>query len=104
MVVEHILKEFITLTKANDSIPVILFIPRIGQHWSSGRKQPEYYEFKKHFLNKHMNDVTVLDIYDAGFDEKRFNIMPFKGHASAYGNQTIAKYITDSLTDIGLLP
>ena len=104
MIMEYILKEFVTYTKANNSIPIILFIPQVSQHWSSGRKQPEYYEFKKHFRNKHINDVTVLDVYDAEFDEKRFNVMPFKGHASAYGNQAIAKYITDSLADIGLLP
>lgn len=103
-IMEYILMDFVSDTKANGSIPVILFIPNVNEHWSSGRTQPPYLEFKNYFLDKHINKVTVLDVYDAEFDESKFNIIPFKGHASAYGNQSIAKYVTARLTKIGLLP
>lgn len=41
--------------------------------------------------------MPVIDVAEHEFEEERFNIVPFAGHASAYGNQQIARALAQSL-------
>ena len=98
MLVSYIFDEFYKATIANDSIPVILFIPDV-RDWTDGRKVPPYDEIKALLLEASGEGPLVIDIYDAEFDARRFSVQPFHGHPSAYGNQVIADYVAKILKE-----
>ena len=41
--------------------------------------------------------LTVIDVAKTAFDERRFSLMPFEGHASVYGNTVIADTVLERL-------
>ena len=48
----------------------------------TGRLEPGYDKFKMQIqLERTFRDLVVIDVYDAAFDESRFNVVPFEGHA-----------------------
>jgi hypothetical protein len=64
----------------------------------------EYSDFKMQIPEIETRDFVVLDVFEATFDEYRFNIIPFRDHASVYGNLAIAGYLADQLKAMELLP
>jgi lysophospholipase L1-like esterase len=102
LVAKHIIEQFYRVSIANDSIPVLLFIPNVN-NWANGRKRPEYHDFKAMLLEDSSIDIATIDIYDANFDESRFSIQPFQGHPSPYGNQIIASHVASKLKELDLI-
>lgn len=101
-VARHIIEQFRESAVEHGSIPVVLFIPHVNG-WENGRKSPPYLEVKNQLLKDAKNDLVIIDIYDAEFDEERFSIRPFKGHPSAYGNGVIAAHVASELKGRGLV-
>lgn len=90
-----IVDRFVAVAEAAGAYPVVLFIPDV-RLWRDGRRAPRYESFK-HDLKRHHPDVLVIDIAEHEFREDLFNVVPFGGHASAYGNRQIARILAQSL-------
>jgi hypothetical protein len=71
-------------------------IPELHR-WKDGRALPRYGDFVERVLPQETLDVLIVDIALADFDERRFNVAPFEGHASMYGNRVIASAVLDRL-------
>jgi len=80
------------------SIPVIMFIPTI-RNWEDSRTVPGYRNFKEEVLAREFGNVTVIDVYEAEFDEARFSILPYRGHPNPYGNQVIAEHVANRISE-----
>jgi len=96
LVAKHILDRFYEIAIANNSIPVVLFIPNVND-WKNGRKTPQYHDVKTLLFKDGSTSPLVIDIYDADFDESRFSVRPFEGHPSPYGNQVISSHVASEL-------
>jgi hypothetical protein len=47
-------------------------------------------------------ELEVVDVFEAEFERERFNIRPFDGHASPYGNQIIAQLLAERIRALPL--
>ena len=101
-IMQHILEEFVSAAHALRSIPVVLLIPAV-RHWEEGRRVPAYNDFRMEIMKPSFPDLVIVDLYDAEFDESRFNVLPYTGHASSYGNQVIAQHMAANLKEARLL-
>lgn len=97
-IMEHIINDFVHVTTMAESVPVIMFIPRIS-NWKDGRTVSGYQNFKEEVLAREFSEVTVIDVYEAEFDEARFSILPYRGHANPYGNQVIAEHVANRIAE-----
>lgn len=95
-VMAHLLHEFATSAAAHSTRPVLLLIPDVND-WSKGRLPADYVDFVEGPLAAAALDLQVVDIARFAFDESRFSIKPFEGHASAYGNTLIAAALLERL-------
>jgi hypothetical protein len=94
----YLLRRFVAHAKQHGTQPVVLLIPEIHR-WRDGRAAPRYDEFVERVLPLAKLDAVVVDVAKAEFDERRFSVAPFEGHASAYGNRVIAGTLLDRLGD-----
>ncbi len=76
-----------------------MFILNLAE-WKAGRTTPHYVRFKFDVLYREFPHLTVIDVYETTFDEKRFNILPFVGHASPYGTKVIAEHVAAELSEL----
>ena len=95
-VILHLLKEFTDRAKQYGTRPVLLMIPDT-RAWSDGRVKPTYAAFLRDELDKAQLGLLIIDIADASFKEQQFNVRPFSGHPSAYGNGVIAAAVLNGL-------
>ncbi|MGD8394493.1 MAG: hypothetical protein PVF43_03335 [Candidatus Eiseniibacteriota bacterium] len=89
-VMAAIVADFVATATAAGTHPVLLLIPPVNK-WREGREPPRYTAFRDTVLGTRFPTLTVVDLFDAPFDEARFNVVPFAGHASPYGNSVIAR-------------
>jgi len=97
----HILGEFAGVAKQYGTRPVLLMIPDVSR-WKGGRVAPAYKTFLRTALAKAQPQLLTIDIADFRFDEREFNLMPFRGHPSAHGNEIVANAVLDGLTGAGV--
>ena len=97
-IMQHIINDFVHITQIAQSIPVIMFIPSTRK-WENGRTVPRYWNFKEEILDGGFEDLTVIDVYEAPFDEARFSILPFRGHPSTYGNRVMAEHVAKNIAE-----
>jgi hypothetical protein len=86
-----IIERFAAVARQRGHLGVLLFIPRVPS-WEHGRGEPPYRAFVDE-LRSERPDLLTSDVAEASFEPARFNILPFEGHASVYGNQIIARHI-----------
>ena len=96
-IMHYLVDRFVGLTAKSDSIPIVVFLPT-GKTLEDGGTPP-YETFKSQIQERHAG-LTVIDLMDYEFDRERFNVKPFGGHASVYGNQVIARVIEQSYEKI----
>jgi hypothetical protein len=88
-VMHYLVDKFVTLATEAHSIPVVLLLPRgVTLRQSEAR----YERFADEIQRRHP-DLYVVDLMDQEFDRERFNIRPYGGHASPYGNEVIARVL-----------
>jgi hypothetical protein len=97
-VMVHIVDSFRHAADIAGSKPIILFIP--DGHSSEHLIPPGYTPLKK---TLRAQGVIVIDVHEQAFDRRQFNILPFQGHASEYGNRVIAQAIERTLRRAGLV-
>ena len=90
-----IVDHFMAAAEAAGVYPVVLFIPDV-RLWREGRRDPGYARFK-HDLKRERSGLLVIDVAEHEFRDDLFNILPFRGHASAYGNGQIARFLAQRL-------
>jgi hypothetical protein len=99
----YALREFAALTTARNAEPVVLFIPTPGE-LRGPRERVSYAGFVAALRARpDVGRLRVLDLLDFDFDRERFNTLPYRGHASPYGNRVIAGALLAALGD-RLLP
>jgi hypothetical protein len=94
----HMLSEFANVARQYGTRPVLLMIPDVSR-WKGGRVPPAYKTFLREVRVKTDPHLRVIDVDDVGFNEREFNLAPFRGHASAYGNEIIAQAVLDGLIE-----
>ncbi len=95
-IMKALVKRFVQVVREKGSVPMILFIPG---PWTLKSERPALYEAVKGSLREQYADMLILDVAEREFDRSNFNILPFKGHASPYGNRIIADMIVEALGD-----
>ena len=103
IIMRYILEKYVEEVREKGSIPVVLFIPQVRNKMSKSWRQPDYTNFKNTILEDSIENLVVLDVYDAEFKTELFNILPFKGHPSVYGNNVIANYVANNLKKLSLI-
>ena len=83
--VDLLIERFYLLSEVNSFEPIIVFIPRLFKN-----KSPLYKDYFSIIKDKYKNKIKFLDISKVKFDLDKFNISPFEGHASKYGNKVIS--------------
>ncbi len=87
LVFDHVVDRFVAATRAAGSQPVLLFIPATRP--IKTRTDPTYTRFEE-ATRRRYPELIVIDVADEEIIGEKFHILPFEGHASAYGNQIIA--------------
>ena len=93
-VMHHIVADFQRTAEGAGSTALILFIPH---NRSLERPDPPSYAAFMAALRERYDDLIVVDIAAQDFERRRFNLAPFQGHASEYGNRVIAEAIEEAL-------
>ena len=90
-----IVDRFIAGAEAAEVYPIVVLIPDV-RLWRNGRREPGYQSFKRDLRRRHAA-LVVIDIAEHAFRDDLFNVLPFQGHASAYGNREIARILAEAL-------
>jgi hypothetical protein len=95
----HVLGDFASLSRRYRFRPVLLFIPVPSELRAFASGGPYSY---RNFVARLRHDptfadLTVVDLLEHDFDLRRFNNVPFQGHASPYGNEVIARVLYETL-------
>ncbi len=94
-----IIDDFVATAAARGARPVVLFIPTVRAGWvDAAARKPPYAAFVERLRADYAaQPMLVVDVAEAAFDAARFNVRPFEGHASAYGNEIIAGHLAAAL-------
>ena len=87
---DGIVEEFVQLSQAHGFRPVLVMIPMPQDLQRHEQGRPSYYQEFARALVRYGDRLTVVDVLSRNFDTGRFNLEPYRGHASPYGNQVIA--------------
>jgi hypothetical protein len=96
-VLHYLVNRFASSVRKAGSQPVLLLLPdaiHLKEH-----SDPWYREFKQE-LHRRQPDLIVVDVYEEQINRKEFNILPFEGHTSPYGNRIIAGALARRLRDL----
>jgi hypothetical protein len=96
-VMRGLVARFVDDARRVDSVPLLLLIPD-KKRLRDGRP-PSYTKFRKHVQASHPS-LVIVDVADADFDAERFHVVPFKGHASAYGNTVIGEILAERIRNL----
>ena len=98
---DHILEEFQELARQHDFIGVVLFIPTSNAlEQQIDNETYDYREYFAHVLARNdLERLRVVNIIERPFNRAKFNVRPFKYHASAYGNRIIAEAVYEAIKD-----
>jgi len=94
-VMSDLADRFVTQVRAKDSEPVLLFMPSAAALYRE--IAPGYTGFVAE-IRERRPKLTVIDIAEEEFSRPEFNVAPFKGHPSPYGNRVIASALARDLS------
>ena len=100
-IMSTLVRRFVTAVRDKGSVPAILFIP--GRYTLRQAKPPPYISVRNS-LRSQFPEIMILDVSERDFDRAKFNILPFEGHASPYGNRVIAELVAEALRDFDPVP
>jgi hypothetical protein len=92
----YLLRRFVTGAQRRQTRAILLLIPDVNA-WRDGRRASAYDRFLREDLASAKLDLDVVDVAATPFDEHRFSLKPFEGHASVYGNEIIASALLQHL-------
>ncbi len=97
-----IIEDFLATATARDARAIVLFIPGARTLENHHRARPGYETMLEDLRRDHDSDAMLfVDVFEsaAGIDRARFNVRPFDGHASAYGNRIIAERLAAAMEE-----
>jgi hypothetical protein len=99
----HVLDRFIALSRKYNFKPVFTIIPMPEDLMLRDRGQPGYYTpFLDGIQNRFGKEIITINGISEEAVSKDFNVKPYSGHASAYGNNVIAETIHQTLLEFGI--
>jgi len=98
-VMRKIIGIFYSLSEEYDFTPVVLFIPdNYDLRLKDKGKHASYSDFLIELESAYKSrKLIVVDAIKGEFDSFKYNVKPYQGHASAYGNRQIAKAVNGGL-------
>ena len=96
-VLHYLMNRFVSSVREAGSQPVLLLLPD-AIHLKEN-SDPCYRDFKQEVRRDHP-DLIVVDVYEEKIIGEDFNILPFEGHTSPYGNRMIAGALARRLRDL----
>jgi hypothetical protein len=96
-VLNYLVDRFLSSVQEAGSQPVLLLLPdaiHLKEH-----SKPWYGELKQQ-LRERQPGLVVVDVYEEEIIGEDYNILPFEGHTSAYGNQVVARAQARQLEDL----
>jgi peptidoglycan/LPS O-acetylase OafA/YrhL len=95
-----IIGRFIQLSERYNFKPVIVFIPEPSEMlwYSQKNKPPAYRKLANEVIEQYREKgLVVVDVMSSQITLPKFNVGPFYGHPSAYGNRVIATAVAHAL-------
>ena len=97
----YVIRRYVGLSKHYEFTPVFVIIPMPEDlHNIQSNDKTFYSEFLEVTKREFKGDLFVVDVLGQNFDMERFNLRPFSGHASAYGNWVIASAIYENIRPV----
>lgn len=98
-VMRELVKIFYSLSQEYKFKPVVVFIPDSYDLKRKDKGKPQSYArfIKRLRADYGARGMVIVDILDEDIKTPLFNIAPYAGHASAYGNRAIAKAIYEKI-------
>jgi len=96
-VLHYLVNRFVSSVRKAGSQPVLLLLPD-AIHLKE-KSAPWYREFEEE-VRRRQPELIVVDVYQEEIIGADFNILPFEGHTSAYGNRIIAGALARALRDL----
>ena len=93
-VMNNLVDRFVAQVRAKGSEPVLLFIPSSATLYRE--VAPGYAGLAAEIRERHP-EMAVIDIAEEEFSRTDFNVTPFHGHPSPYGNRVIASALAREL-------
>src|SRR6185369_2908702 len=96
-VLRYLVDRFVSSARQAGSQPVLLLLPdaiHLKEH-----SDPWYRKFEQE-LRRRQPELIVVDVYEEEINGKEFNVLPFEGHTSPYGNRIIANALARPLKDL----
>jgi hypothetical protein len=93
-VMNALVDRFATQVRNEGSEPALLFIPSTATLFQG--IAPGYTGFAAEIRGR-LPEMIVVDIAEEEFSLREFNVMPFRGHPSPYGNRVIASALAREL-------
>jgi lysophospholipase L1-like esterase len=93
-IMNDLVDRFVAQVRTKGSEPVLLFIPSSATLFRE--IAPGYAGFAAEIRQRHPK-MTVVDVAEQEFSRPEFNVGPFKGHPSPYGNRVIASALARDL-------
>ena len=95
--VAEIIKRFVEFGRQEDFIPVLAFLPELGELDGYNEGEPPYYQEFMQLIRETYNpsELVVVDVYEARFDPYKFS--PPNCHPSEYGHGIIANSVYEKI-------
>jgi hypothetical protein len=90
----HLIDRFVLRARDAGSRPVLLFFPG-AEHVRRGT--PPHYRDARDAARRDHPELLVVDMAEEDFDRKLWNVIPYHGHLSAYGNEVVARVLGRAL-------
>lgn len=96
---DHLIQEFVQLSRTENFKPVLLFIPQARDLYSFHKDGSYWYsDYIPHLrAMPDLQGMPIIDLLEHPFDAEKFNTIPFHYHASPYGNKVIADVMYEQL-------
>lgn len=98
-VMRELIRIFYSLSEEYKFTPVVLFIPgNYDLKLKDKGRRPTYSEFLLNLKSAYKSrKLIIVDAIKEKFDSSKYNVAPYQGHASAYGNRQIANAVNRQL-------
>ena len=96
---DHLIKDFIALSRAGNFKPVLLFIPQARDLYTFFNDHTYWYsDYITHLrAMPELEGMPIIDLLEHPFDAEKFNTIPFHYHASPYGNKVVAEVVYEQI-------
>ena len=96
LIMDHIVSTFLSATSQHGTQPAVILLPHT-ENRQNERIPPSYGPFRDRIRAQYGDRLIVVDMYEHPFDEALFQVVPYRGHTSHYGNRRIAEVLSTEI-------